>query len=229
MSNRSKILTLLTILLLSSTLIGQTCGLCGHCPCGWPPGKSCGSPIVIDTRGDAFEFTDPNTQCVRFDLKNDGKPGCYSWPKQGVALLVRDIDKDHVIDSGDELFGNFSAQPPLPPAFGDGNGFTALSLLNSNSDLVIDKHDSRWSSLRFWKPEHCLETPDVPCKSIPSELSSLESNNVCGLSVVYRASTKIDQWGNAFAWEGHFIPCEPKDGQTNNVMYDVYLVQGGNR
>lgn len=135
------------------------------CKCNAFPDGCSNSPIVIDTRGLGFQFSDPNTACVRFDPKNDGKPGCYSWPLagSGAAFLVYDQDNDGKIDSGAELFGQYSPQPvPMPPDFAPGNGFTALAMLNSNSDLVIDNRDARWSKLKLWKPDHCFASPDTP-------------------------------------------------------------------
>jgi hypothetical protein len=200
------------------------------CNCNAYPDGCSNSPIVIDTLGTGLAFSDPNTVCVRFDLKNDGKPGCYSFPLPGSggAFLVYDADNDGKIDSGAEMFGTYSLQPvPMPPGFGPGNGFTALTLFDTNSDTVINNQDARWSRLKLWKPDHCFSSPDTPCSALPSELSTLESNGIHSLSLVYRPNDQTDQWGNHFRFWGELNPLSKNP--DNRAMVDVYLAEGSGK
>ena len=218
-------------------------GLCGHCPCGWPPGQGCGSPIIIDTTGQGFHLTNPDTSCVTFDLKNDGKPGCYSWPEEGSgnAWLVYDRDGDGKIDSGAEMFGNFTPhsdgdylpvvyQRPNPP-----QGFTALMYYDQeaqggNGDLVIDARDAIWPKLKLWIDKHCLKEHASPCSAKTSELHRPEDFGIHSLSVVYSPAHNQDEFGNRFMFYAQTNPKphehqKPSDELNERRMYDVWLIE----
>jgi len=204
----------------------------------------------VDTTGKGFQFTDPNTDYVTFDLKGDGTLGQYSWPKHGSgnAWLVYDRNGDGVIDSGQELFGNFTphsdggvANHPSP------NGFLALAWYDQpaqggNMDLTIDKRDTIWPHLKLWIDNHCYLTPNVKCVAAADELYGLEVKGVRSISLVYGVSPKTDQYGNRFRFSAvvnptvHDTPIDDK-GQSccdlhqtsrdGRLMYDVFLKSKG--
>lgn len=203
--------------------------------------SKCGpSPIVISTKRGVDtrkSFTDPKKACVTFNLKNDGRPACYSWPVRGsgVALLVYDRDNDGgVIDSGAELFGDFT-----PHADGgvkghpNPNGFLALAWYDDpkqggNMDLEITSKDAIWKNLRLWFPDHCWDAPSLPCASIPSELHSLESEGIHSLALLYSVSHDGDQWGNYFKFSAQVNPRphqlqKPDDELNERRAWDVFL------
>jgi hypothetical protein len=82
------------------------------------------SPILIDTLGNGFELT-KRSGGVYFDINNDGTRELLPWTSGNSddAWLVLDRDGDSLIDSGAELFGNFTPQSPST----NRNGFTALA------------------------------------------------------------------------------------------------------
>lgn len=209
------------------------------CP---PPGGGGGgrregpcSPILIDTRGSGFRLTNPRKLCIRFDLSNDGKPGCFSWPVpgSGVGFLVYDRDGDGKIENGAELFGNFTPQPPHSPD--GGNGFLALAQFDlpengGNLDLVIDSRDRVWPKLKLWLDTHCYKAPELPCVSLPYELHTLPSLGIHSLGLVYDLSERVDRYGNQFHFYAQINPRphelqRPDDELNERRMYDVYLAK----
>lgn len=67
------------------------------------------SPIVIDTEGNGFDLT-AAFNGVRFDITGTGIPLQTAWTTAGSddAFLVLDRNANGLIDSGKELFGNFT-------------------------------------------------------------------------------------------------------------------------
>jgi hypothetical protein len=87
-----------------------------QCPGDLPP--TCGiheycSPIIVDVGGRGFKLTSA-IDGVKFDITGTNKPVQIAWTAAGSlnAFLAIDWNHNGKIDSGKELFGNFSPQPP---------------------------------------------------------------------------------------------------------------------
>lgn len=209
---------------------------------GAPP-----SPIIIDTTGKGFVFTDPiQGQYVTFDMQGNGTYQKLSWPKAGSgnAWLVLDRDEDGVIKNGTELFGSFTphSNGGVPNHLSP-NGYLALAWYDQpaqggDGNAILDSRDAIWTKLRLWIDEHCYLTPDAPCQSRPEELHSLESEGVFSISLVYGSNMKMDAVGNWFKFYAVLNPeaeNSPKDENGNScctlqqkskdgrLTYDVYL------
>ena len=93
--------------------------------CSCPDGTST-SPIVIDVDHSGFSMTDAAGGVV-FDMLNDDVPLAISWTAAGStnSLLVLDRNTNGMIDSGEELFGDITPQPPSSAP----NGFLRLGRL----------------------------------------------------------------------------------------------------
>lgn len=105
-------------------------------------------PIILDLDGDGLETVGLSGSTAYFDFDGDGVLSKSGWVGRDDALLVRDKNSNGTIDSGAELFGDFTVLPngTLAP-----NGFAALASLDANGDGVIDANDSAFAELNLWR------------------------------------------------------------------------------
>jgi hypothetical protein len=87
-------------------------------------------PIILDLDGNGLE-TVGLAGNVYFDHDGDGVLTKTGWAGKDDALLVWDRNSNGKIDTGAELFGDFT---PLPNGTLAPNGFAALAALDSNGD-----------------------------------------------------------------------------------------------
>jgi hypothetical protein len=175
------------------------------------------SPVIVDVEGDGFALTDI-ADGVLFNFDGGG-PARMSWTAAGSddAFLVLDRDGNGTIDSGAELFGNLTPQPPSQGQ----NGFLALAEYDQpgnggNGDGVIDGSDSVFTSLRLWQDVNHSGTSEA------DELHPLAALNVESVSLNYRESRRRDRWGNEFAYRAKI----GGPGNAGRWAYDVFLLHG---
>jgi Ca2+-binding RTX toxin-like protein len=151
-------------------------------------------PIILDLNDNGLE-TVGLTANIHFDHDGDGVLTRTGWVGKDDALLVWDRNANGRIDTGAELFGDFTLLPngTLAP-----NGFAALAALDSNGDGVIDASDPLFAELKLWRDT------DQDGATGAGELISLADAGIVSLNLANALKNQRLANGNTLARAGSF-------------------------
>jgi hypothetical protein len=222
---------------------GRVCGTCATTVCGggyggcdpagvnqmncladygnWDePSCSCNySPILIKlTNGNGYHLSGVDDG-VLFDYNGDGNKEHTAWtlPAEPIAFLVLDRNGNGRIDSGAELFGNFT---PLSNGNRALNGFEALADIDagsSSADGIVNAADPIFHELRLWVDANHNGISE------PAELLTLDAGGVTAIELAYKAVNRIDEDGNKLGFEGHAL-FDVHGKLHRRKIFDVFFV-----
>lgn len=168
------------------------------------------SPLIVDMDNTGLDLSAP-LDGVLFDIEGDGLADKISWPRgSGANFVALDLNGNGSIDSGKELFGNYSVGPDNDTS---DNGFLALAKYDDDKDGKITDKDAAYKKLVLWNDAN------FNSKSEASELKTLSQAGIKSIDLKYDTGLEEDRYGNQTR-ERSVV--ELKDG-TLRMVFDIWF------
>lgn len=148
-------------------------------------------PLVLKLGGGSVHTTNLQGSMVMFDMAANGTKVRTGWITPDHAFLVRDRNRNGIIDDSSEMFSERTS----PKA---ATGFAALAQLDSNRDGWIDYRDKASKELRLWTD---INVDGVTQKG---ELHGLGEFGITYLAVKNSAARNVYDNGNLILNVNHY-------------------------
>lgn len=168
------------------------------------------SPLILDLNRDGVVGTTALKDGIYFDHDGSGYKEKTGWVSQQDGLLVLDKNHNQNIESGQELFGNYTTLNNGLLAL---NGFDALAEYDLNQDGVIDASDAIYSQLKIWQDNNQNGQVDQ------GELKSLQEQGIQQINLSYTQENDVDAQGNIHKQLGKFIWSDGTEGKIDDVWF----------
>lgn len=175
-------------------------------------------PIVLDLNGDGLQTS---AEPVEFDLDADGDRDRMTWTNASSeeGFLWIDLDENHRVDNGAELFGTGTL---LPTGARAANGFDALRvyddpLQGGNGDGVLAPGDRMWGRLRLWVDRN------HDGQSTHDEIATLAQMGVKALQLEFEEGASLDDAENDHRFRGHYLKQLSGPRSVRLMMNDIFF------
>ena len=185
------------------------------------------SPIVLDLNGNGkFDLVDVwnDSTVVSFDITDNGNALRTGWIAAGDAFLALDVNSDGKVNSGAELFGEYSVGKVKSASRGNTfeNGFLALGQYDLNRDGKIDSQDVIFKKLMVWRDANSNGVTDA------GELKSIASASIAEISLAYKSTESNGKPLSVLENEVRLVSTfKTSDGKAHK-MADIWFKQRRN-
>ncbi|MSN96472.1 tandem-95 repeat protein, partial [Campylobacter sp. FMV-PI01] len=165
-------------------------------------------PIVLDLNNNGITSLSLKDSDAYFNYGENYRRYKTAWIESGDAILGVDLNKDGIINSAFEVFGN---KTKLKDGSFAKDGYEALKEFDSNSDGIIDINDDNFKNLVLW-------FDDGDAKGEAGELKTLSQAGVKSISLTPKTHKLLEN-GNKISFESSFV----KDDESSGVLRDVWF------
>ena len=176
-------------------------------------------PIALDLNNNGKIDTLSLENGVFFDHNGDEIAFKSSWISGGDGILARDINGDKEINSGAELFGNFTKLKNGELAK---NGAEALKDLDDNNDGLFDKSDKAFKEILVWQDTNSNG------KAESNELKTLSEHNIKSINLEFLDDNTALDKDNKQILVGSFstnIDNESKNNLASDIDFSVNTIE----
>lgn len=162
------------------------------------------SPLIFDLDGDGIELISLANSSIYWDIDEDGFAEISGWVNPDDGFLAIDLDGDGAITNHSELFGSVTE-----------DGFTALSIYDTNLDGIIDANDAQFTDLLVWQDANQNGISEA------AELYTLASLNIISINLNAIQVNQINE-GNKITHISTYT-LDDGTGPTSMEIVDVWF------
>lgn len=172
----------------------------------WDSIKWIFSPLVFDLDGDGIELSSVDNANIYWDGDEDGFAEQSGWVTGDDGFLAIDLNGDGIVTDHTELFGSRIQ-----------DGFSALSVYDTNSDGVIDANDAQFNDLIVWVDANANAISET------NEIYTLSDFNI--VSIDLNASTPSNYFieGNLITHVSSYTVDDGVSGPQTLDIVDVWF------